>query len=661
MSTTLKLPFKRFIAQVSTGAPRSKGAYRALMDENVAALKECEWREAADVPASLTGHDFTAKTQFADAYDAFKLTGNYDTSAMTEIAYAGMAAYRFTVPASARTGGGVPVASIALPVSRDRFEKSGVHLAVVLSDSETPSMDWDVVRGTGSLSLSSQLEQMDVANLMAGAPEEDTVTVSLSGVSIGNPSAYIWVYVTLENYTDTWEMYNTKEKRLYAIEGSAMLAGGSAEFIFDGTVTADPDSGPKYLTKSIPVHVTHLDDYSRVLRPGLGFTLLSVASVSSAADSSVGTVLLPVATWTVEPDVYELPFNGALDTNGRRIPEGDYILECWIDDGDGKYNVGEPYGCTDKVFLSASSEPDRMSIELLDASPSVIRMDLVEACREMKVSNSDMYRHVDRGLIGAFQRPSWLMDSGASSHAYTTGTGLPWATSFDMSFNDVSNVIAPPDNARLVHVLVLATHADMSFDTRYSIEALRCMCDVKKRPFFTEANLIAAGKQELYYNAAPVNAVLFRTNINDSPIPNSSSYGHLLPVGIVNMYDENRVNTAPVSSSEVLTHVGRPTFRWTHSSAIGKPYPAFKLRIYSDSGKTNLVYDSGVRHAPAREADRTYEWTAPVYVGLTTDQDVTLASETTYYWAVSMIDARYTEFSSTEPVAPFRLLPPAGN
>ena len=54
-TTTLKLPFKRFIAQVSTGAPRPKSTYLALMAENLEALKACPWREAAAVPASLTG------------------------------------------------------------------------------------------------------------------------------------------------------------------------------------------------------------------------------------------------------------------------------------------------------------------------------------------------------------------------------------------------------------------------------------------------------------------------------------------------------------------------------------------------------------------------------------------------------------------------------
>ena len=65
--TTLTLPFKRFVAQVSTGAPRIKSTYIALMEENLTALKACPWREAdADGPVTLTPHDFTQASYFQD-------------------------------------------------------------------------------------------------------------------------------------------------------------------------------------------------------------------------------------------------------------------------------------------------------------------------------------------------------------------------------------------------------------------------------------------------------------------------------------------------------------------------------------------------------------------------------------------------------------------
>lgn len=254
-ATTLNLPYTRFVAQVSTAPARSKSTYLALMEENLAALQKCPWKEAADVPAALADHDFTASTHLSSAYDAFKMTGNYSASTMTEIAYAGMAAYRFKIPDSALASGSeVALSSITLPVSRDRYLKSGLRVVAVLSDSATPSADWDVVRGSGGILLSAQLPQ-SAAYLLAGAPGKDTLEIDLSSVDSGNPSAYLWIYLTLEDYTEHWDMYSAKEQRLYAVEGSAMLVGGSAEFTFAGEVA--PDTPPsaaqtRLITTSYP-------------------------------------------------------------------------------------------------------------------------------------------------------------------------------------------------------------------------------------------------------------------------------------------------------------------------------------------------------------------------------------------------------------------------
>lgn len=240
-TTTLNLPYKRFVAQVSTGAPRSKSTFLSLMTENLEALKACPWREATDVPVALADHDFTKASHFSDACDAFKMTGNYDSTAMTEVAYAGMAAYRFKIPASALVSGSeVAISSVSLPISRDRFLKGGVRIAWELTSRATPSTSWDTVRGGESPAASAYLSN-PAAYLTAAKPTDGTKAVDLSGVDSGNPSAYLWIYVTLEDYTDWWDKYTSSEARQYAIEGSAMLVGGSASFTFDGAVTPDAE------------------------------------------------------------------------------------------------------------------------------------------------------------------------------------------------------------------------------------------------------------------------------------------------------------------------------------------------------------------------------------------------------------------------------------
>lgn len=239
-STTMKLPFKRFVAQVSTGEPRPKSSYIALMAENLEALKACPWREAADIPAALVDHDFRKASHFSDAYDAFKMTGAWDAKAQKEVAFAGMAAYRFAIPAAAAA---VAISSVTLPISRDRFLKGGVHVAAALSGDETPSTNWSVVTGQGASAYLAN----DAANVVESRPADGALTITSADLASLSATgmAYLWIYVTLEDYTDWWDQYSATEARQYAIEGSGMLVGDAAEVTFAGAVT--PDEGPAVL------------------------------------------------------------------------------------------------------------------------------------------------------------------------------------------------------------------------------------------------------------------------------------------------------------------------------------------------------------------------------------------------------------------------------
>ena len=235
-STTMKLPFKRFVAQVSTGEPRPKSSYIALMAENLEALKACPWREAADIPAALVDHDFRKASHFSDAYDAFKMTGAWDAKAQKEVAFAGMAAYRFAIPAAAAA---VAISSVTLPISRDRFLKGGVHVAAALSGDETPSTNWSVVTGQGASAYLAN----DAANVVESRPADGALTITSADLASLSATgmAYLWIYVTLEDYTDWWDQYSATEARQYAIEGSGMLVGEAATVTFAGDVAPDGD------------------------------------------------------------------------------------------------------------------------------------------------------------------------------------------------------------------------------------------------------------------------------------------------------------------------------------------------------------------------------------------------------------------------------------
>jgi hypothetical protein len=205
------------------------------MAETLAALEACPWREAAaDVPVALVDHDFTKASHLSDAYDAYKMTGAWNSDTQTETAFAGMAAYRFKIPSAAAS---VSISAVTLPLSRDRFLKGGVRVVAVLGDNATPSDDWDTIRGNNIAPV--LVNEAEV--LVASQPAEiERVFASSSLPELAaTGKTYLWIYITLEDYTDWWDKYTDTAARQYAIEGSAMLVGGSASVTFAGAVEAD--------------------------------------------------------------------------------------------------------------------------------------------------------------------------------------------------------------------------------------------------------------------------------------------------------------------------------------------------------------------------------------------------------------------------------------
>ena len=239
MATTLTLPSTRFTAQVNTGSPEAKANYKALAQRNALALEECPWSDAASDAAkpSLVEHSFTA-TFTDEKYDAFLMTGSYNSTANTEIAYAGMVGYRFALP-QAYLSGSATLVSASIMLARDRFLLPGLRVSAVLSDSETPSTSWEVVRGDaeGCVKLSAQLansaERITAAEQATGAVE-----IALTGLD-ATKKAYLWVYLTVEDYTATWTWYSSTQHRLYAIEGSGMVISQSSSVTFSADVAPD--------------------------------------------------------------------------------------------------------------------------------------------------------------------------------------------------------------------------------------------------------------------------------------------------------------------------------------------------------------------------------------------------------------------------------------
>ena len=729
-ATTMNLPCTRFVKRVNNGALGSKYSYIAMMADNAKALESAPWHES-DVPvqnvtmpvnkvsetdaeydesgAMTKPPSFSAFT--SDGFDCFQQGGDARKEDGTMCGYAGCVAYRFKIPSSASS---VPLSSVSLTVQRDRYCRAGVRVALALSDEATPSDDWSVVRGEGSGAIVSAstptdvlgaaswgfLAQSNVPNLVSGRAADGTITFNASGDGgfsdlAETGYAYLWVYLTLEDYQAYWTMYNSKESRYYSIEGSAMLVASKAQFTFADDVSADEEEeseGPKYLVHPIPVRVTHYEGYHRTLRPRICFTALSVADGYAPPTSEstnplpVKSILLPVATWTVPAGTSELPFTHLLATDGMRIPEGDYIIEAWIDNGGKcKFTPGDPYGCSMRLSFSASAQPARIDIELTEVHPGMPRIDLSAMIAGMPPASARP--------SGETPDPYPVTDTQFNALAAATDRGrwdLPWATVEPAQYPGVD---APRSGSLLTRVRIVRDlingNSRGSLISTYAEVILDHYFELSRRAILTEADLFADGEVELDYKALQriwegtiwtLENATYRVVIGNGDVGEYEQSGNNLPVVFTNHFEvgARQSNITPHPSmlpeelpdQSTLPHdfTGRPTFIWSYSNTIDKDYPAFECVICASNSFSGdpspIVWRSGVLRAPCRDADGFYEFTAPIESGTTVELDgggtFTFQPNTTYYWAISMNDAAYWAFNTSSNIRiPFTLAAPA--
>lgn len=266
MGSVLKLPCIRFVRQVSNGVSLSKYGYIGMMERNAQAIQSAAWRKAAcridDVALTVnkvTETDGEWDTQggkwlnrptysawLQDRFDCFIQGGDAVKELGTFCGYAGMVAYRFTLP----TVNPGAIDEIKLLIQRDRYLRAGVRVAVEISDSASPSNDWQVLRGENDGAIASPsspsggvvgvaswgfLHQYDVPYLMASRAWEGTLELSrdsFPGLDAAASGKYLWVYMSPEDFCGYWDMYDAKEQRFYSIEGSAALLSGCCTFAF---------------------------------------------------------------------------------------------------------------------------------------------------------------------------------------------------------------------------------------------------------------------------------------------------------------------------------------------------------------------------------------------------------------------------------------------
>lgn len=287
--TTINLPYARFVRQVSNGAARTKYSYQAMQSDLLAALKVATWKAAdcalnevttvvnkvtetdravdAETGEETSAPSYTVYLQ--DRFDAFKQGGDAQTDTASFCGYAGLAAYRFKLPSDYAAN----IKSVSMRFSAARYLRSGLRVVVVLSDDAVPSDDWSTIRGESvgaivSASTESDADgvrswgfasQESVNTLIESRAREETMTFGASdfpALGTQNRHAFLWIYVSIEDYEDWWTLYDVRTPRYYSIEGSATLVGSSVAVTFADTVVADGvewEEIQKHVTEGYPV------------------------------------------------------------------------------------------------------------------------------------------------------------------------------------------------------------------------------------------------------------------------------------------------------------------------------------------------------------------------------------------------------------------------
>ena len=268
--STLNLPFTRFTRQVSNGMARTKYSYQAMQQDLLTALQKAIWKEATCSPNSVTTvvnkvtqtdgekdesgnvtKEPTYTTFLDERFDAYKQGGDANSTTASFCGYAGMVAYRFDLP----TGYSSNITQVEVPLQASRYLRSGLRVCVVLSNSSTPSANWSEIRGDGQNAIVSEhvpaeagfegvsswgVMNQSVPILLDTKPQEKKITFKSSDYpELGTSTryAYLWVYVSIEDYCDYWTMYSVSEPRYYSIEGSATVVGSACTVSFVGNVT----------------------------------------------------------------------------------------------------------------------------------------------------------------------------------------------------------------------------------------------------------------------------------------------------------------------------------------------------------------------------------------------------------------------------------------
>ena len=295
------------------------------------------------------------------------------------------------------------------------------------------------------------------------------------------------------------------------------------------------------------------------------------------------------------------------ETDKGFVKEGKNTIVAFYDlDGDGKYTPGEPMGTATNVDVGWRQ--GKVEMELTDTHPIITRINLLTG-------------ESDRAKL-------WGDESGDTKPPYT---GSATSDSYQ--------------RIRVVRTLVNGEPVwNYGVPTRTVYDGV---FNVKTRDYITEADILKSGELDLDWDFFESDALNTLNQKNVDPV--KVAYSIILGNGEIDLTKTNNYfsvctvrhfdaansrQTAVALSPGVdnsVVYDSHPTFKWKMPNNADT-YMAFRIQILDGAG---VVWDSGIRRAPARNADGVYTFEADAYIGYE------LENFKNYTWRVSMYNSKF--------------------
>ena len=327
---------------------------------------------------------------------------------------------------------------------------------------------------------------------------------------------------------------------------------------------------------------------------------------------------------------------GAADTGHVREGENDIVAFADLDDN-GKYDPGEPYGVVQNVDISWKGVS--VELELTDASPVTPRFDVWQA-GTMRVAATNVWEGSDDG------------GDSLSDSTPTRVRVVRWKID-DKPIYDMA--VAPQivlDKVMDPRAVTTLTEADFLDANTHDLDWDNFYSGVVQNPGVRSGNFRVVKADYL--------VIVGDGDVTSWPSGSDTSKVAVASAQVITRrFGEGRVIPRPVSPGSVspassgigIVNTANPTFAWTIDCPDSEAYTAFRIVVTNASG---MVYDSGVRRAPARDGDGAYRWAAPLYVDDMTTQGKVFANKSTYGWRVAMYNSKFRA-DSYSAAAPFYL------